>query len=96
MSDAPRGLRRGLTRYGDEDFALFLRKAFIKAMGYSDDALERPIVGVANTYSGFNACHRTVPELIEAVRRGVALAGGLAVDFPTISLHESFAHPTSM
>jgi dihydroxy-acid dehydratase len=91
-----RGMRRGLTAYGDEEFSLFLRKAFIKAMGYTDDALERPIIGITNTYSGFNACHRTVPELIEAVKRGVMLAGGLPVEFPTITLHESFAYPTSM
>jgi dihydroxy-acid dehydratase len=90
------GMRKGLTSYGDEGFALFLRKAFIKAMGYSDDALDRPIVGIANTYSGFNPCHRTAPDLVEAIRRGVAMAGGLAVEFPTVSLHESFAYPTSM
>jgi dihydroxy-acid dehydratase len=96
MANAKRGMRRGLTAYGDEEFSLFLRKAFIKAMGYTDDALDRPIVGITNTYSGFNACHRTVPELIDAVKRGVMLAGGLPVDFPTITLHESFAHPTSM
>jgi dihydroxy-acid dehydratase len=89
-------MRRALTSYGDEGFALFLRKAFIKAMGYSDDALDRPIVGIANTFSGYNACHRTVPELVAAIRRGVMLGGGLAIDFPTISLHESFAWPTSM
>jgi dihydroxy-acid dehydratase len=93
---AKSGMRRGLTAYGDEEFSLFLRTAFIKAMGYSDDALERPIVGITNTYSGFNACHRTVPELIDAVQRGVMLAGGLPVEFPTITLHESFAQPTSM
>src|SRR5687767_575295 len=90
------GMRKGLTAYGDEGFSLFLRKAFIKAMGYSDDALDRPIIGITNTFSGFNACHRTVPELIEAVKRGVMLAGGLPVEFPTITLHESFAYPTSM
>jgi dihydroxy-acid dehydratase len=90
------GMRKGLTAYGDEGFSLFLRTAFVKAMGYSDDALERPIIGITNTYSGFNACHRTVPELIEAVKRGVMLAGGLPVEFPTITLHEAFAHPTSM
>ena len=88
---AKTGMRKGLTAYGDEEFSLFLRKAFIKAMGYSDEALDRPIIGITNTYSGFNACHRTVPELIEAVKRGVMLAGGLPVEFPTISLHESFA-----
>ena len=96
MAKAKRGMRRGLTAYGDEKFSLFLRRAFIKAMGYSDDALERPIIGITNTFSGYNACHRTVPELIEAVKRGIMLAGGLPVEFPTITLHESFAHPTSM
>ncbi len=96
MATTKRGMRRGLTAYGDEGFSLFLRKAFIKAMGYTDDALERPIIGITNTYSGFNACHRNVPELIEAVKRGVMLAGGLPVEFPVITLHESFAHPTSM
>ena len=90
------GLRKGLTRYGDAGFSLFLRRAFIKAAGYSDDALDRPIVGIANTASDFNPCHGTVPDLIDAVRRGVLLAGGLPMAFPTISLHESFAHPTSM
>ena len=90
------GMRRGLTSYGDAAFSLFLRKAFIKAMGYSDDALDRTIVGIANTFSGYNACHRNAPELCEAIKRGVMLAGGLPVEFPTISLHESFSHPTSM
>src|SRR5687767_143426 len=96
MSSVKRGMRRNLTAYGDEEFSLFLRRAFIKAMGYTDEALDRPIIGITNTYSGFNACHRTVPELIEAVKRGVMLAGGLPVEFPTITLHESFAYPTSM
>ncbi|HKW79697.1 MAG TPA: IlvD/Edd family dehydratase [Casimicrobiaceae bacterium] len=90
------GLRRGLTSYGDAQFSLFLRKAFIKAIGYSDDALERPIVGITNTYSEFNPCHATVPQLVAAVKRGVMLAGGLPMEFPTISIHESFAFPTSM
>jgi dihydroxy-acid dehydratase len=93
---SPKGMDRGLTSYGDADFSLFLRKAFVKAMGYSDDALTRPIVGIANTFSDYNACHGNVPRLIEAVKRGVMLAGGLPMEFPTITLHESFAHPTSM
>ena len=91
-----KGMRQGLTNYGDADFSLFLRKAFIKAMGYSDDALNRPIVGIANTFSGYNACHRNAPEIVEAIKRGVMLAGGLPIEFPTISIHESFAYPTSM
>src|SRR3954464_9584588 len=91
-----RGMSRGLTSYGDAEFSLFLRKAFIKAMGLSDDALERPIVGIADTRSDYNACHGNVPQLVEAIKRGVMLAGGLPMAFPTISIHESFAFPTSM
>src|SRR5882724_9732705 len=90
------GLRKGLTSYGDAGFSLFLRKAFIKAMGYSDDALTRPIVGITNTYSDFNPCHGNVPALIEAVKRGAMLAGAMPMVFPTMSIHESFAYPTSM
>jgi len=92
----PSGLRKGLTSYGDPGFSLFLRKAFIKAKGFSDDALDRPIIGVTDTYSDFNPCHGNVPQLIEAVKRGVMLAGGLPMEFPTISIHESFSAPTSM
>ena len=91
-----RGLEKGLTSYGDRDFSLFLRKAFIKGAGYTDDALSRPVIGIANTGSSYNPCHGNAPQLIEAVKRGVMLAGGLPIDFPTISIHESFAHPTSM
>ncbi len=90
------GLRKGLTSYGDAGFSLFLRKAFIKAMGYSDDALDRPIVGITNTHSDYNPCHGNSPQIIEAVKRGVMLAGALPMVFPTISIGESFAYPTSM
>jgi dihydroxy-acid dehydratase len=90
------GLRKGLTNYGDDSFSLFHRKVFIKAMGYSDDALDRPIVGITNTYSDYSPCHGNVPDLIESVKRGVQLAGGLPMVFPTISIHETFAYPTSM
>jgi len=90
------GMRKGLTSYGDAEFSLFLRKAFIKGAGYTEDALQRPVIGVAATGSGYNPCHGNMPQLLEAVRRGVMLAGGLPVEFPTISLHESFASPTSM
>ena len=91
-----KGLARGLTNYGDAGFSLYLRRSFAKSMGYSGDALERPIVGIADSRSGFNNCHRHFPELIEAVKRGVLAAGGLPIDFPTTSLGEVFLSPTSM
>jgi dihydroxy-acid dehydratase len=87
---------RGLTSYGDAGFSRFLRRAFIKGMGYSEDALSAPVIGIADTGSGYNACHGNMADLIAAVTRGVQMAGGLAVPFPTISVHESFSHPTSM
>jgi len=92
----PVGLARGLTRYGDPDFSLYLRRSFARSMGYSSRALARPVVGICDSASGFNNCHRHLPELIEAVKRGVLAAGGLPIAFPTISLGEVFLDPTSM
>ena len=90
------GMTKGLTHYGDPGFSLFLRKAFIKGAGFTDSALARPVIGITNTGSAYNPCHGNAPQLIEAVKRGVMLAGGLPMDFPTISIHESFSQPTSM
>ena len=96
MSLPTSGLSRGLTNYGDRAFSLYLRRAFAKSMGYSDAMLERPIVGIATSGGGFNNCHRTTPELLAAVSRGVLAAGGLPLEFPTISLGEPFLSPTSL
>jgi dihydroxy-acid dehydratase len=92
----PKGLARGLTNYGDAGFSLYLRRSFAKSMGYSGEMLERPVIGIADSKSGFNNCHRHFPELVEAVKRGVLAAGGLQVEFPTVSLGEVFLNPTSM
>ena len=92
----PVGFGRGLTNYGDRDFALYLRRSFARSMGYSDEMLVRPIVGICHTPSGFNNCHRHFPELLEAVKRGVLAAGGLPLEFPVISLGEVFLSPTSL
>jgi dihydroxy-acid dehydratase len=93
---APHGLNVGLTNYGDPDFALYLRRSFARSMGYSTELLQKPVIGIADTFSGFNNCHRHFPELIEAVKRGVLAAGGLPLVFPTISLGEVFLTPTSL
>ena len=90
------GLSRGLTNYGDLDFSIYLRRSFAKSMGYSSQTLSRPVVGIAYTPSGYNNCHRHFPELLEAVKRGVLMAGGLPLEFPTISLGEVFLSPTSL
>ncbi|MBE0554439.1 MAG: dihydroxy-acid dehydratase [Rhodobacteraceae bacterium] len=92
----PKGLENGLTNYGDRDFARYLRRSFAKSMGYTGAALDKPIVGICTSESGFNNCHRHFPEMIEAVKRGVLAAGALPVTFPVISLGEVFLSPTSM
>jgi dihydroxy-acid dehydratase len=96
LTEEQHGLSRGLTNYGDADFSLYLRRSFAKSMGYSAEMLSRPVVGIAQSASGFNNCHRHFPELVEAVKRGVLAMGGLPLDFPTISLGEIFLSPTSM
>jgi dihydroxy-acid dehydratase len=96
MSKQPVGIAHGLTNYGDRDFSLYLRRSFAQSMGYSRTMLERPVVGIAYTPSGFNNCHRHFPELLDAVKRGVLAAGALPIEFPTISLGEVFLSPTSM
>ena len=98
MSNAPpkRGLARNTANYGDRDFALYLRRSFAKSMGYTQAMLDKPVVGIVDTGSDYNNCHRTVPELIEAVKRGVLAAGGLPLAFPTVSLCEPSLFPTSM
>src|SRR5881275_570845 len=96
MTEKAIGLARGLTNYGDSAFSLYLRRSFARSMGYSRAALARPVVGIAYSGSGFNNCHRAFPELLEAVKRGVTAAGGLPIEFPTISLGEVFLNPTSL
>jgi len=90
------GFFGGLTSYGDEGFSRFLRKVFLSSMGYDDVDLSRPVIGIADTSSGYVTCHREMPQLIEAIKRGVLQSGGLPVVFPTSSLPEIMMNPTSM
>jgi dihydroxy-acid dehydratase len=92
----PSGVDRGLTSYGDPGFSRFLRRAFLASSGFDGDDLDRPVIGIVDTTSDFNTCHRRGPELVEAVKRGVLERGGLPMVFPTISLGEILLNPTSM
>ena len=96
MEPKKTGLANGLTNYGDPRFAAYLRRSFAYSMGYTPESLRKPTIGITWTASGFNNCHRGVPELVEAVKRGVLAAGGLPLDFPVTSLGEAFLSPTSM
>ena len=93
---SPAGVDRGLTNYGDPGFSRFLRRAFLASSGYDGEDLDRPIIGVVDTTSDFNTCHRRGPELVDAVSRGIIERGGLPMVFPTISLGEILLNPTSM
>ena len=95
-SNQTTGIQKGLTNYGDPEFSIYIRKAFAKAMGYTEDELNRPIVGIVNTFSGFNSCHQNFSDLIEALKRGILSQGALPIEFPTISLGEIFTSPTTM
>ncbi|MEY3045366.1 MAG: hypothetical protein RL242_2208 [Pseudomonadota bacterium] len=96
MSEISKGLANGLTNYGDPEFAKYLRRSFAKSMGYTNESLDKPIVGICYTESGFNNCHRHFPEMLESVKRGVLASGALPMPFPMISLGEVFLSPTSM
>ena len=96
MTKKKSGMYKNLTNYGDSEFSIFLRKAFIKGMGYSEEMLNKPIIGITNTYSDYNPCHGNVPNLIKSVKAGILSSGAIPLEFPTISIHESFAYPTSM
>ena len=96
MNRKTKGMYKNLTSYGDSGFSIFLRKAFIKGMGYSEEMLSKPIIGITNTYSDYNPCHGNVPDLIKSVKSGILASGAIPLEFPTITIHESFAFPTSM
>lgn len=55
------GYANRLTEYGDKEFALFLHRSFAQSMGFSRETLGKPIVGIVNTYSELNNCHRGRP-----------------------------------
>jgi dihydroxy-acid dehydratase len=90
------GLYRGLTNYGDRDFSRYLRRTFLHSTGRAPESLDRPVIGIATSASDFNPCHRALPELVASVVRGVTAAGGLPMQFPTVSLGEGFLNPTAM
>jgi dihydroxy-acid dehydratase len=100
MTDAPSrpgvGRRDDVTNYGDPGFSRFMRRAFAKGMGYSGEDLQRPVIGVCNSWSELNHCNRHLRQVADAVKRGVWAAGGWPLEFPTISLGEIFLSPTAM
>jgi dihydroxy-acid dehydratase len=87
---------RGESFFNEPHVAGFTHRAFTKAMGFDEADMARPLIGICNTYSELNNCNSNLRELAEAVKRGVWMAGGFPLEFPTISLGEIFLSPTSM
>lgn len=93
MSDHP---SRSRTFFNEPGVAGLTHRAFTRSMGFDDKDLQRPVIGICNTFSELNNCNHNLRELAEAVKRGVWQAGGLPLEFPTISLGEIYLNPTSM
>ncbi|HEY1294800.1 MAG TPA: IlvD/Edd family dehydratase [Chloroflexota bacterium] len=96
MPSEPVTPRRSDAWFHDPDMYGFVRRAFAKSMGYDDQDLARPIIGIAQTQSDLNNCNNNFRELADFVKRGVWQAGGTPLEFPTISLGELFMKPTTM
>ena len=90
------GLFKNPTSYADPEFARFIRGAFLASAGLDADDQSRPVIGIADTSSDYTTCHRDLPQVIAAIRRGVSEAGGLPMVFPTCSLPEILTSPTTM
>ncbi len=81
----------------DTDVHGLAARAFLRSEGLSaEEVRRRPIIGIANSWSELNPCNAGLRDLAGAVKRGVAAAGGIALEFPTISLAEPFVAPTTM
>ena len=63
-------------------------RAMLKAVGFTDDDLSRPIIGVANTWTEIGPCNYHLRRLAEDVKEGVRAAGGTPMEFNTVSISD--------
>jgi L-arabonate dehydrase len=75
----------------------FARRGYLRSEGFGADVLQnKPVIGICNSWSEMNHCNLHLRQVAEAVKRGVWEAGGVPLEFPTISLGEVFMRPTTM
>src|SRR5688572_9293479 len=92
----PKKLRSRAWFEGPEYFN-FARRGYLRSEGFGADVLaNKPIIGICNSWSELNHCNVHLRQLAEAVKKGVWEAGGVPLEFPTISLGEVFMRPTTM
>jgi dihydroxy-acid dehydratase len=100
MADSPHGDRKKLrseTWYEGPEYYNFARRAYMRSEGLTRGAFHgKPLIGICNSWSELNHCNIHLREVAEAVKRGVWAAGGVPLEFPTISLGEVFIRPTAM
>ena len=83
--------------FAANDLAGFIHRASLHAEGFSRAALSgRPVIGICNSWSELVHCNLHFRGLAEAAKRGVLQAGGLPLEFPTISLGENLMKPSTM
>src|SRR5213596_3026545 len=91
------GSLRSARWFAGEDLAGFLHRTSVHVEGISRASLRgRPVVGVCNSWSELVSCNLHFRGLADAVKRGILLAVGLPLEFPTISLGENLMKPTTM
>ena len=73
-----------------------IRNALLKSMGYTDQDIEKPIIGIINTWAETNPGHVHFRQLAEAVKRGVWAAGGFPLEVNTLSICEVFFDISSL
>ncbi len=75
----------------------FSRRAWLRSEGFPADVFDgKPVVGICNSWSELNNCNIHLRDVATAVKRGVIAAGGVPLEFPTISLGEMYMKPTTM
>jgi len=83
--------------FGATDLRSFGHRSRALQMGYArEDFLDKPVIGIINTWSDLAQCHSHFPERVEEIKRGIWQAGGFPVELPAMSLSEQFVKPTSM
>jgi len=66
-------------------------RSLFKAMGYTDDEIKRPLIGIANSANAIIPGHINLDKIAEAVKAGVYMAGGTPVEFGVIGICDGIA-----
>jgi dihydroxy-acid dehydratase len=83
--------------FGTSDLRAFGHRSRALQMGYArEDFMNKPVVGIINTWSDLAQCHSHFPERVQDIKRGIWQAGGFPVELPAMSLSEQYVKPSSM